>query len=250
MNNSIKAVIIDDEKLARDIVKKYLEPFSDFEVIAECSNGFEGIKIINEQKPDVIFLDIQMPKINGFEMLELIEEHPIIIFITAYDQFAIKAFEVNAVDYLLKPFSEQRFKEAINKALFYLKNKKQQINKVTELISNLDESKEVLERVVVKTGNKISIIPTEKILWIEAQDDYVLLNTEDGKFLKQKTMKYFEDKLDPKEYIRIHRSFIVKVSFIKQIELMQKETYNVVLKNGVKLPVSKSGYLKLQNILK
>lgn len=250
MNKSIKAVIIDDEKLSRDIVKKYLESFSEFKVIIECSNGFEGIKTINEQHPDVVFLDIQMPKINGFEMLELIEEHPVIIFITAYDQFAIKAFEVNAVDYLLKPFSEQRFKEAVNKALFYLNNRKLQKEKVTELISNLSENKETLERVVVKTGNKISIIPIEKILWIEAQDDYVLLNTEDGKFLKQKTMKYFENKLTSNEYIRIHRSFIVKISFIKQIELMQKETYNVVLKNGVTLPMSKSGYLKLQNILK
>ncbi|OGU54483.1 MAG: DNA-binding response regulator [Ignavibacteria bacterium RBG_13_36_8] len=247
MGNKTKVAIIDDEKLAQDIVANYLKAHEDIEIIAKCSNGFEGIKIINEQKPDIVFLDIQMPKINGFEMLELLDETPVIIFSTAFDQYALKAFEVNATDYLLKPYSQERFNEALSKAIIQLKNKDKYNKNIQSLISHLDEKPEYLDRVVVKDKQKISIIPIDDIKYLEAQDDYVMLNTSHGKLLKQKTMKYFERHLNPKDFVRIHRSYIVKSDFIKQIELFEKESYRAILKDESKLPISKTGYDKLKN---
>lgn len=249
MSSKIKAIIIDDEPLARSIVLKYLSAYPDIEIAAECSNGFEGIKKINELKPDLLFLDIQMPKITGFEMLELLDEPPIIIFTTAYDQYALKAFEVNAADYLLKPFSESRFSEALEKAFLYLNNKILQKPVIESLIKHHNEKREYLERVVIKNGSQISIIPVDNIKRIEAQDDYVMIHSAEGKFLKQKTMKYFEEHLEPQNFIRIHRSHITSVNEIKNIELMEKETYRVITKTGEKLPVSKSGYEKLKGII-
>ena len=248
MEQKIKTIIVDDENLARKIVKAYLKNYPDFEIIAECTNGFEAIKMINELQPDLIFLDIQMPKLNGFEMLELLDKPPIIIFTTAFDQYALKAFEVNAVDYLLKPFSQERFKEAIDKALIHLEEKDKQSEKIKKIIHHFDENIEYLERITYKAGSKISIIPIERVQWLEAQDDYVMLHTTEGKFLKQKTMKYYEDHLAPNDFIRIHRSFIVKLTEIKQIELFEKESYRVILKEGKLLPVSKTGYAKLKEI--
>ncbi len=248
MNNKVKVVLIDDENLAREIVKKYLAAYDDLELLAECNNGFEGIKAINELKPDIVFLDIQMPKITGFEMLELLEEKPIIIFTTAYDQYALKAFEVSAIDYLLKPFGEDRFREAVEKTLVRLKDKKPYMDGLSNLENAVPTKNEYLERIVVKTGAKISIIPTDKVNYLEAQDDYVMLYTDEGKYLKQKTMRFFEDHLDPTEFIRIHRSYIVKLKKVKQLELFEKESYRAVLNDGKSLPVSKSGYSKLKEI--
>lgn len=249
MISKISAIIIDDETLARELVKRYLTYHQNVEVVSECSNGFDAIKKINESKPDIIFLDIQMPKINGFEMLELLEDPPVIIFTTAYDQYALKAFEVNAVDYLLKPFSQERFDEALTKALRYLENKSLQENKLREVVKLNDQRKEYLERVVVKDGQNISIIPTEDIKYLEAQDDYVMIYTLQRKHLKQKTMRYFEEHLNPKDFIRIHRSFIAAIKLIKKIELAEKETYQVVLEDTKTLPLSRSGYNKLKEIL-
>jgi two-component system LytT family response regulator len=246
MHKKISTIIIEDEKLARDIIKKYIKAFPQIEILAECSNGFEGIKAINELKPDFIFLDIQMPKITGFEMLELLDEKPVIIFTTAYDQYALKAFEVNAIDYLLKPFSEERFGEAVEKALEKLNDKNKFVKEVNKLKTHLEEKEENLERVVVKNGAKISIIPIDKLNYLEAQDDYVMLYTDEGKFLKQKTMKYFEDHLNATDFIRIHRSYIIRLTKIKQLELFEKESYRAILTDGKSLPVSKSGYAKLK----
>ena len=250
MNSKISVIIIDDETLARELVKRYIAYHINVEVISECSNGFDAIKKINESKPDIIFLDIQMPKINGFEMLELLEDPPLIIFTTAYDQYALKAFEVNAVDYLLKPFSQERFDEALTKALRYFENKSLQENKLRELVRLNDQRKEYLERIVVKDGQNISIIPTEDIKYLEAQDDYVMIYTPLKKLLKQKTMRYFEEHLNPNDFIRIHRSFIAAIKLIKKIELTEKETYHVVLEDKKTLPLSRSGYNKLKEILK
>lgn len=244
-----KVLIVDDEKLARDIVKTHLENFSEVEIIGECGNGFEALKKINEDKPDIMFLDIQMPKINGFELLELLEEPPVIVFSTAYDQYALKAFEVNATDYLLKPFDDERFNEAMEKATEALKNKQTFKAKVDKLIKHTDDTAEALNRVVVKKNQKINIIPVDKLNYIEAQDDYVMLHTSDGKFLKQKTMKYFEQHLPEENFVRIHRSYILNINYMKQIELFEKDSHKVLLKNEARLPVSKSGYGKLKNIL-
>ena len=245
----MNAIIVDDEHLAREIVKKYLEKHADIDILAECSNGFEAVKEITEKKPDLIFLDIQMPKLNGFEMLELLDVHPSIIFTTAFDDYAIKAFEVNAVDYLLKPFSEERFNEALEKAIGRINKKSSDEEKINKLISHRDQLTETLERIVVKDGSKITIIPVETLRWIEAQDDYVRIHSEGGKFMKKKTMKFFEDHLDPNNFIRIHRSSIINVSSIKQMELYEKDSYRVIMKDETKLPVSKTGLQKLRGIL-
>ncbi len=249
MNNSIKILIIDDEKLAREITKSYLSDKREIEIIGEASNGFDAIKIINEQKPDLIFLDIQMPKLTGFEMLDLIDNPPVIIFTTAYDNYALKAFEVNAVDYLLKPFSKERFDEALQKAFVYLRDKLKQ-NSIQNLIKHNDETKRFLDRLVIKDGTKINIVPIDKIRWLEAQDDYVMVHSDDGKLLKQKTMKYFENHLDPKYFVRIHRSYIVNIDFINHLELNEKDTYRIILKNNNPLPVSKTGLTKLKGVIK
>jgi len=246
MNRKLKTIIIDDEKLARDIVKKYASKIDSIEIMDECGNGFDGIKAITSQKPDLIFLDIQMPKLNGFEMLELLEEKPKIIFTTAFDQYALKAFDVNAIDYLLKPFSQERFEEAVNKVI---KEETTVVDKkINNLKSHLDDAIEHIDRVIVKHNQKINIIPIEKVIYLEAQDDYVMIYSDEGKFLKQKTMKYFEDHLDPKDFIRIHRSYIANITRIKEIELYDKDSYKVVLKDTTKLPVSRTGYNKLKQI--
>ncbi len=248
MEKKIAAVIIDDESLGRQIVRKFLASHDEINVAAECSNGFEGIKKINELKPDIVFLDIQMPKLTGFEMLELLDDPPVIIFTTAYDQYAIKAFEVNAADYLLKPFSAERFEEALKKAKFLLRNKSHGNEIISKLITHTAETMEFLERIVIKDGSRIHIIPVDTISFIEAQDDYVMIHSSEGSLLKQKTMKYFEEHLPPEDFIRIHRSYITAISRIKKIELVEKESYRIILDDGTKLPVSKSGYEKLKGI--
>ncbi len=250
MNEKIRVIIVDDEKLARDIVRKYLERHNDLELLGECSNGFEGIKSINEHKPDIIFLDIQMPKITGFEMLELLEHQPEIIFTTAFDQYAIKAFEVNATDYLLKPFSLERFNEALTKVIEKVRNNRASSTDYTNLITSVNQNLEYLDRIVVKSNQKIVIIPTEKISTLEAQDDYVMIHSELGKYLKKQTMKYYEEHLDHNTFFRVHRSYIVNLNEVKQVELFEKESYKITMKNGVKVPVSRSGYGKIKELLK
>jgi two-component system, LytTR family, response regulator len=188
-----------------------------------------------------------MPKITGFEMLELIEEHPIIIFTTAYNEYAIKALEMNAVDYLLKPFSKERFKQALEKAFEKFKHKETDQGKIQELINN--HLPEKIDRIVVKTGSKIKVIPIQDLIYLEAQDDYVMLYTREGKYLKQHTMKYFEQVLNPSQFIRIHRSYIINLDELGQIEPYEKESHRVVLKNNVPLPVSKTGYSQLKKVL-
>jgi two-component system LytT family response regulator len=246
----VKAIIVDDEMLARTIIKKYLKDNEEIELICECTNGFEGIKSINELKPDIVFLDIQMPKLTGFEMLELLDHTPQIIFSTAYDQYAIKAFEVNATDYLLKPFSQERFNEALSKAIEKIQTHNIINKDYSELLVTVNEEKDSLERVVVKTNNKILIVPTEKISFIEAQDDYVQIYSNLGKHLKKQTMKFYEENLDENIFYRVHRSYIVNINFIEQMELFEKDTYKITIKGGSKIPVSRTGYSKIKELLK
>jgi two-component system LytT family response regulator len=244
----IKTVIVEDEKLARDLVRDYLSKHDDFEIIGEYEDGFSGLKAINELKPDLVFLDIQMPKLTGFEMLEVLEHHPAIVFTTAYDQYAIKAFEHNALDYLLKPYSTERFGEALEKARERIGAGEDQ-QSISNLIEQKDQQEDSIHRVVVKSRSKIHVIPVETIHYIEAQDDYVMIYTAESKHLKQKTMKYFESHLPGEDFVRIHRSYIVRISEISQMQLYEKESYIVILKNGVKLPVSKTGLPKLKSKL-
>lgn len=247
MRDMIKALIIDDEELARELVKNYLKSIPEVEITGECSNGFEGIKAIQEMKPDLILLDIQMPKLNGFEMLEILDEIPEVIFITAHNQFAIKAFEMNAVDYLLKPYSAERLIEAIHKAIDKIRQKETKTENYQKLVQQPLSDK--LERVVVKTGIKIKVIPVEKINYLEAQDDYVMIYTDESKHLKQATMAFFEKNLDSSAFIRVHRSYIVRIDQVMQLEPYGKDTYVAKLKNGVTVKVSKSGLKNLKQKL-
>ena len=240
----MKVIIIDDEPLGRSIVKEYLQSYDDIEVVSECNDGFEGMKAIQQYEPDLIFLDIQMPKINGFEMLELIENPPSVVFTTAFDEFAIKAFETNAVDYLLKPFSKDRFDKAIEKYMQQAGSKH-----AGEVIETAAQSPAQQSRIVVKDGNKIKIIPVSQIHYLEAADDYVKIVIADGSFLKKRTMNFFEQSLSVYHFVRIHRSYIVNTQLITRIDPYEKDTHIVVLNTGAKLPVSKSGYSKLKEIL-
>jgi two-component system LytT family response regulator len=244
----MKALIIDDEPLARSIVKEYLQYHPQIALAQECNDGFEGIKAIQQHQPDIIFLDIQMPKINGFEMLELIDNPPATIFTTAFDEYAIKAFESHAVDYLLKPFSKERFDKAIQKWLLQTNVAVLKSN-TQSLLEAVSKSPAQSQRIVVKTAGKIKIIPVEEIYYLEASDDYVKIHTKEGSFLKNKTMAHLEQLLDTNVFSRTHRSYIVNVQQITRIEPYEKESYVVILKSGEHVPVSKTGYAKLKQVL-
>lgn len=236
-------IIIDDEPLARSIVVEYLLAHPEIKILAECSDGFEGMKAIQQHQPDLIFLDVQMPKINGFELLELIDNPPSIIFTTAFDEYAIKAFEANAIDYLLKPFNKERFDKAIQKfnANLLPKINTEQLQLPTNAASQ--------NRIVVKNDGKIKILPTAEIQYIEANGDNVKIMTNDGSYSKNKTMSYFEQQLSSNDFVRIHRSYLVNVSLVSRIDAYDKESHLAVLSSGIQLPVSKSGYQKLKEIL-
>jgi two-component system LytT family response regulator len=243
-----KVVIIDDEPLARSLVVEYLQQHSSIEIAAECNDGFQGVKAIMQHKPDLIFLDIQMPKINGFEMLELLDSTPSVIFTTAFDEYAIKAFEANAIDYLLKPFSKERFDLAIQK-WNEKKNTTSSNKNIQALLENTTKQPDEKSRIVVKNGSDIRIVPMADVMYIEAYDDYVKIFTKDTYFLKKKTMNYYEQVLDSSQFFRTHRSFIINLQELTKIEPLEKNTYVVLLKNGKRIPLSRTGYSKLKETL-
>ena len=244
----IKTLIIDDEKLARDVIKAYLKDHQDVEIVGECANGFEGVKLIHEKNPDLVFLDIQMPKLTGFEMLELLDQQPVIVFSTAYDEFAIKAFEKNTADYLLKPYPQDRFNEALQKARERLASKTD-TTVVNRLIEDHQNSVEVLDRIVIRSGSKIIILGLDNIQYFEAQDDYVAIFSEGNKYLKQLRMKYLQAALPQDQFARVHRSYIVAIDQIDKIEAYTKDSYLAILKSSDRIPVSRSGYQTLKEAL-
>ncbi len=243
----IRALIIDDEPLARMVVQEYLLGFPQIEVIQECGDGFEGLKAIQQHQPDLVFLDVQMPKINGFEMLELVDEQPAVIFTTAFDEYAIKAFEAHATDYLLKPFSKERFNKAIEKYLAQVPGAAKP--KHENLPETAAASPAQHERIVVKTGTKVKIIPVADVQYLQADDDYVSVFTHEGSYLKNKTMSFFEQTLDARQFVRVHRSYMVSVQEITRIDPYEKDSHLAILKSGAKIPVSKAGYVKLKQVL-
>ncbi len=240
-----KAILIDDEPLARQLVRAFLKEYPQVEVVAECGDGFEGFKAIQEINPDLIFLDVQMPKVNGFELLELLDNPPAVIFTTAFDEYAMKAFEAHAIDYLLKPISRERFDKAIQKWLQHTTAATQPIGSLLE--ANVYEGYQ--HRIVVKDNGLIRIIPAADIHYIEANDDYIKIVTKDGSYLKKSTMGHIEQSLDPQQFVRVHRSYLVPVSQLSRIEPYEKESHIALLQCGAKVLVSKSGMSRLKTLL-
>ncbi|MCU0378191.1 MAG: LytTR family transcriptional regulator DNA-binding domain-containing protein [Bacteroidales bacterium] len=245
----IRALIIEDESPARELIRFMLKDHPEIEVVGECGDGFCGAKEIKEKRPDLIFLDIQMPKLTGFELLEVLDERPQVIFTTAFDQYAIRAFELNAVDYLLKPFSKERFDGALAKAVSLIGMESQEPVKIENLINTATEAEGYLTRIVFRKGAGIKIIPLNLISYLAAEDDYVMIYYNEGKALKPKTMKYYEEHLPPTLFLRIHRSFMVNVEHITRLEPYSKDNYVAILKSGEKIPVSRAGYKLLREKL-
>jgi two-component system, LytTR family, response regulator len=243
----ITAVIVDDEELARAVLREYLAEHPDIEIVAECSNGFEAVKRVSELSPDLLFLDIQMPKLNGFEVLELIGPGPAVVFVTAYDQYALRAFEVHAVDYLLKPFTPERLSEALDRTRQRMERK--EASPVPDLVKQARASAKPMERILVKDGSRVHVIPLEKVDYIEAQDDYVGIKSGGKEYLKQDTMTELESLLPPERFIRIHRSYILNIDRLARLEPYAKDSRVAVLSDGTQLPVSRAGYARLKPLL-
>ena len=239
---STRVLIVDDEELARAVVREHLAAHADLEILGEAANGFEAVKLAAELKPDLVFLDVQMPKLDGFEVLALLEGKPAVIFVTAFDQHALRAFDAHAVDYLLKPFSKERFEAALDKA-------RRAAKPAAELAPTLQSAArdgKPLDRIVVKDGPKVTIVHLDKLDFVQAQDDYVLLKTEGRELLKQQTLSSLESQLDPNRFIRVHRSYILNLEKLARLEQDSKEHWEAVLRDGARLPVSKTGYQRLR----
>jgi two-component system, LytTR family, response regulator len=244
-----RVILIDDEPLARMIVAEYLQAYPQLSIVEECNNGFEGVKAIGQHKPDLIFLDIQMPKINGFEMLELLDKPPAVIFTTAFDEYALRAFEAHAVDYLLKPFTKDRFDKALQKWMEQRASTDTSTARTAALLETVAQSPARQDRIVVKTGNKIAIVPVQEVHYLEAYDDFVKIHTAQGMFVKNKTMHYFEQQLNSRLFVRVHRSYILQIQQITRIDPYQKDSYIAVLRTGAQIPVSRTGYARLKEVL-
>jgi two-component system, LytTR family, response regulator len=244
----IRAVLVDDEDLARHALRELLKSHPEVEIVAECANGFEAVKAVAEHKPDLMFLDVQMPKLTGFDVLELIDRdrNLAVVFATAYDQYAMRAFEVHAVDYLLKPIGRERFEAALERALSRLPQK---LPSAQDLAAAARPPQHFLERIVVKDGTRVTLIPVARLDYAEAQDDYVALATHGTKHLKQQTIASLEAALDPARFVRIHRSYIVNLELVVRIEPYGKDSRLAILADGTRLPVSRTGYTRLKSLL-
>ena len=242
----ISVLVVDDEDLARLILRELVQTHPEITIAAECANGFEAVKAVAEHKPDLIFLDVQMPKLSGFDVLELIGTETAVIFVTAYDQYAMRAFEVHAVDYLLKPIGRERFDAALERAKSRMGEK---LPPASELAAAARPPKQFLERIVVRDGTRVTLIPVRKLDYAEAQDDYVALASEGKKHLKQQTIASLDACLDPEQFVRVHRSYIVNFEKVVRIEPYGKGSRLAILADGTRLPVSKSGYARLKTLL-
>jgi two-component system LytT family response regulator len=246
-DNPIRTIIVDDEELARTLLREYLSDVPDIEIVGECANGFDAVKSITELAPDLLLLDIQMPKLSGFEVLELIERKPVIIFATAFDEYALKAFDVHAADYLLKPYSKERFEEAVQHARELLHRK--ELPDYAKLAVDARPAGTHIDRVLVREGAKVHVIPVATIEYVEAQDDYYYIHVGGKKMLKQGTLSSLEQDLDPRQFLRIHRSYILNIDRLARIEPYAKDSRVAVLKDGTRLQVSRAGYARLREKL-
>ncbi len=249
--DNIRAILVDDEDLARALLREYLASTAGIEIIAECSDGFSAVKTIGELQPDLVFLDVQMPKLSGFEVLELIGREIAVIFVTAHDSYAMKAFDAHAVDYLLKPFSKERFDLALDRARLRIRSATgaAPTPDPAALSAAARAPREFAQRIVVKDGAKVTIIPVDKLDYVEAQDDYIALHSQKRSYLKQQTISSLENILDPERFVRIHRSCIVNLERVAKIEPYTKDSRLAMLNDGTQLPVSRSGYARLTDLL-
>lgn len=243
----LRLVLVDDEPLARAVVREYAAADPLLEIAADCANGFEAVKAVAELKPDLVLLDVQMPKLDGFEVLELLGRDQPVVFITAYDQYALRAFEVHAVDYLLKPFSAERFREAMARARERLRAR--EALPVEALVRDARPRTGPSARVLIRDGANVHVLPVDKIDYVEAQDDYVAFKSEGKQYLKDQTLAAVEETLDPARFVRIHRSFILNVDRLSKVELYAKDSRMAILRDGTRLPVSRAGYARLSQLL-
>jgi two-component system LytT family response regulator len=244
---SLRVVIVDDEPLARAVIREYLQAHPDVDVVAECANGFEAVKAVSELSPDLMFLDIQMPKLDGFEVLELLGRTIPVVFTTAFDTYALRAFDVHAVDYLLKPFNQERFVEALSRARARIQAREPM--PLEELVADARPRQGPVERVLIRDGAQVHVIPVERIDYVEAQDDYVCFKADGKDYLKDQTMGAVEASLDPARFVRIHRSYLLNIERIARVELYAKDSRVAILRDGRRLPVSRAGYARLANLL-
>ena len=246
-DETIRAVIVDDEQPAREVLREYLTAYPDIEVVAECANGYEAVKRVNELAPDLLFLDIQMPKLDGFEVLDLLETKPKVVFVTAYDEYALRAFEVHAIGYLLKPYTGERFAEVIANARDVVQRREPQaLGEVTKTVA---QSGRPLQRIAFRDGAAIDVVPVQRVDYIEAQDDYVHVFAKGVRRVKQQTLSQLEALLDPARFVRVHRSYIVNLESLARVEPYAKDSRVAVLKDGSRIPVSRSGYERLRELL-
>ena len=244
--NKIKALIIDDESLGREIIREYLRSHPDVEIVAECHDAHDAFEAVQQHQPDLLFLDIQMPEIDGFEFLSMLNEIPQVIFSTAYDQYAIKAFEVNAVDYLLKPFDQERFDAALERVKKNLQTRDRETEKIERLLASLHPTAPYLEKMLVKQGGRVVILYCDDLIFIEAMEDYANLHTMKDSYLVQQTLNYLESRLNPEKFIRAHRSYIVNIDAVREIQTWTNSRYKLVLKNCKEIILSRSGVKKLK----
>jgi two-component system LytT family response regulator len=248
MAEELRVIVVDDEEPARRLLREYLAEVGGISVVAECGNGFEAVKAVAEHDPDLMLLDIQMPKLDGFEVVELLERDLPIIFVTAHDEHALRAFEVHAVDYLLKPYSSERLGEALERARERIDNEEQPLS-LQELAVTAREKGEALERILVRDGSDVRVIPVAEVDYIEARDDVVAIYVAGASHLKAQRMSALEEVLDPKRFIRVHRSYILNIDRLRSIELYAKDSRIAILSDGTKVPVSRSGYSRLRELL-
>ncbi len=244
---TLRVVIVDDEPLARAVIREYLAAHPGVEAVAECGNGFEAVKAVTELSPDLLFLDVQMPKLDGFEVLELLGRSIPVIFTTAYDRYALRAFEVHAVDYLLKPFNEERFSEALSRARARIQA--HEVMPVEDLVAEARPRQSPLERVLIRDGSQVHVLPVDRIDYVEAQDDYVCFKSGGKDYLKDQTMAAVEASMDGTRFVRIHRSYLLNIERIARVELYAKDSRVAILRDGRRLPVSRAGYARLSKLL-
>jgi len=247
MSDTLRIVIVDDEPLARAVLREYAQAEAGLEIVADCANGFEAVKAVADLKPDLVLLDVQMPKLDGFEVLELLGREQTVIFVTAYDQYALRAFEVHAVDYLLKPFSPERFQEAMQRARERLRAKA--VMPLEEIVREAKPRTGPAERILIRDGANVHVLPADAIDYVEAQDDYVAFKSAGKQYLKDQTLAAVEALLDPARFVRIHRSFILNIDRIAKVELYAKDSRMATLRDGTRLPVSRAGYARLSELL-